>query len=93
MPILNVTATPVRIDPNRRRISVVIRQHSGDPVFYGFQQDVTGPADAARSGIPLLAGEVLILERDGGGVNHAQGPVWLVTGSGHSAEVFVQEQF
>jgi hypothetical protein len=36
---------------------------------------------------------VLILERDGGGVNHAQGPVWLVTGSGHSAEVFVQEQF
>ena len=92
MPIIEVTATAHRVDPNRNRIAIVVRQKSGDPVFYGFRQNITGPANPATVGMPLNSNEVLILERDGGGVNHAAGPLWLVCAAGDTAEVYLEEQ-
>lgn len=92
MALVSITSTAYRIDPDRDRIALVIRQNAGDPVYYGFVASVTGPADTANSGVLLSANEVLIFQREGGGVNHAAGPVWLVCAAGETATVFIQEQ-
>lgn len=92
MALVTITATAYRIDPDRDRIAIVIRKNAGDPVYYGFQDTVTGPAATATCGVPISDNEVLIFERDGGGVNHAAGPVYLVCAAGETATVFIQEQ-
>jgi hypothetical protein len=91
MPRLTVTATPTKLAGRPSRKSIVFRNRAagsgGLTAYWGFEDTITPDEDADTCGVPILAGEEVILPADNPNLGR---PLYFVTAAG-STFIFYTE--